>query len=66
MGEVNSAFCISFRTRNLCVSKMEPTKVIRMTCPQMGMMETVALRGEVGGTAPREFNSLEKGKDLMD
>lgn len=45
---------------------MEPTKVIRMTCPHVGMTEAVALGGEVVGTTPRKFSSLETGEDLAD
>lgn len=40
--------------------------MIRMACPQVDMMETVALRKEGGGIAPGEFNSLERGEDLAD
>lgn len=41
-------------------------RVLRMVCPQVGMTDTVALREEVGGTAPSEFSSLETGEDLAD
>jgi len=40
--------------------------VIRVAYPHVGMMEAVALRGEVGGTTPRKFSSLETGEDLAD
>lgn len=45
---------------------MESTKAIRMPCAQAGMMEIVALGGQVGSKAPRELNSLEMGQDLVD
>lgn len=40
--------------------------MIRVACPHVGMMEAVALRGEVGGTTPTKFSSLETGEDLAD
>lgn len=57
--EVNTAFCIILRTRNLCVSKMEPTRVMRMVCPQTRMMDALAWSGGVGRTDPRGLNSLK-------
>ena len=45
---------------------MEPIKVIRVASSHVEMMEAVALRGEVGGTTPRKFSSLETGEDLAD